>query len=174
MSKEIRRSWIAWGWSFPAYVIPAVEGTEEREPRTPAQPTGGDRRTRGVGRPFGGGGMQPRRRCSRSGFLSHLEQVPGCADLSSLVAITFTERAAREMRETHSQGVPRGDYRTADAIAADHWLAIVREMDSARISTIHSFCSSLLRSHAVEAGIDPAASNSSAKLAGAVVPAPRR
>src|SRR5690606_10438205 len=38
---------------------------------------------------------------------------------------------------------------------AEYWLKLVRQLDSARVSTIHSFCGSLLRSHAVEAGIDP-------------------
>ncbi len=37
----------------------------------------------------------------------------------------------------------------------EHWLGLVRDLDAARISTIHSFCGSLLRAHAVEAGIDP-------------------
>ena len=37
----------------------------------------------------------------------------------------------------------------------DYWLELVRDLDAARISTIHSFCGSLLRAHAVEAGIDP-------------------
>ena len=35
------------------------------------------------------------------------------------------------------------------------WLELVRDLDSARISTIHSFCALLLRAHAVEAGLDP-------------------
>ncbi len=45
--------------------------------------------------------------------------------------------------------------RTCPPAEADHWLEIARSLDSARISTIHAFCSSLLRSHAVEAEIDP-------------------
>ena len=35
------------------------------------------------------------------------------------------------------------------------WLALLREIDTARVSTIHSFCASLLRAHAAEAGLDP-------------------
>ena len=37
----------------------------------------------------------------------------------------------------------------------DYWLRTVRELDSARIATIHSYCGTLLRSHAVEARLDP-------------------
>jgi ATP-dependent helicase/nuclease subunit A len=36
-----------------------------------------------------------------------------------------------------------------------HWLSILRAIDGARISTIHSFCAAFLRRHAVEAGVDP-------------------
>ena len=34
-------------------------------------------------------------------------------------------------------------------------MATLRGLDAARISTIHSFCTSLLRANAVEAGLDP-------------------
>ena len=36
-----------------------------------------------------------------------------------------------------------------------HWLRLLREIDAARVSTIHAFCTSLLRAHAAEAGLDP-------------------
>ena len=38
---------------------------------------------------------------------------------------------------------------------ADHWLRLLREIDTARVSTIHAFCTSLLRAHAADAGLDP-------------------
>ncbi len=35
------------------------------------------------------------------------------------------------------------------------WQRLLREIDTARVSTIHAFCTALLRSHAAEAGLDP-------------------
>src|SRR5262245_29250509 len=74
-------------------------------------------------------------------FLSHLEPGPARAELTSLVAITFTERAAREMRE-RIRARCLEQLKTAPADQVDHWARVVREMDSARIGTIHSFCAS--------------------------------
>ncbi|WP_010586739.1 UvrD-helicase domain-containing protein [Schlesneria paludicola] len=74
--------------------------------------------------------------------------------LHSLVAITFTDRAAREMRD-RIRAACHERLRHCPSEAVDHWLEILRGLDSARISTIHSFCTSLLRSQAVEAGLDP-------------------
>lgn len=74
--------------------------------------------------------------------------------LGQLVAITFTERAAREMRDRIRRACRRRLQECPREQSA-YWLDLIRELDSARISTIHSFCTSLLRSHAVEAGIDP-------------------
>jgi ATP-dependent helicase/nuclease subunit A len=87
-------------------------------------------------------------------FLSHLE--PSAAEgarLPEIVAITFTERAAREMRDRIRWACQERVEQSGGA--AQHWLETLRDLETARISTIHSFCSSLLRTHAVEAGIDP-------------------
>ncbi len=74
--------------------------------------------------------------------------------LSRFVALTFTEKAAIEM----SQRVRRmlRDF-AARSSGADRkrLLGWVQELPDARISTIHGFCASLLRTHAIEAGIDP-------------------
>ncbi|HEY1601906.1 MAG TPA: UvrD-helicase domain-containing protein [Pirellulales bacterium] len=90
-------------------------------------------------------------------YLSHL--APGGADeaapMAGLIAITFTDRAAREMRERVRRKCRERLQHAAGEEEAAAWLKLLRELETARVSTIHSFCGSLLRSHAVEAGIDP-------------------
>ncbi|MFQ5426807.1 MAG: UvrD-helicase domain-containing protein, partial [Gaiellales bacterium] len=62
----------------------------------------------------------------------------------SLLVITYTERAAGELRARI-----RGRFSELDR----HDLAL--EVDRAWISTIHGFCSRVLRAHPFEAGLDP-------------------
>jgi len=74
-----------------------------------------------------------------------------------LVALTFTDKAADEMvrrvrlllLEMLKRTKP-GDVQTRRQFA--DWIT---ELPAAHISTIHSFCASLLRRYAIEAGIDP-------------------
>lgn len=87
-------------------------------------------------------------------FLSYLSPGSVSAELHELVALTFTERAAREMRERIRKAC-RDQLDQAAEHEAAHWRRLVRQLDSARISTIHAFCGNLLRAHAVEARLDP-------------------
>ena len=77
------------------------------------------------------------------------------AELGRLVAITFTDRAAREMRDRIRKKCFDRLLAASEAADADYWTALLRGLDGARVSTIHSFCGALLRTHAVEAGVDP-------------------
>ncbi|MCR4405316.1 MAG: UvrD-helicase domain-containing protein [Anaerolineae bacterium] len=72
--------------------------------------------------------------------------------LRSLVAITFTEKAAREMRTRIRRYVE-------ELLAAGQdsalWESAFAELDAARIGTIHSLCAAILRAHPAEAAVDP-------------------
>jgi ATP-dependent helicase/nuclease subunit A len=65
-------------------------------------------------------------------------------DVESILVITYTEKAAGELRSRIRTGlIERGRPDLA------------RELDGAWISTIHGFCHRLLRSHPFAAGVDP-------------------
>jgi ATP-dependent helicase/nuclease subunit A len=86
-------------------------------------------------------------------YLSHLRD--DGADVGQVVAITFTDRAARQMRDRIRRAV-LDNLRTAPTDdEAERWAAHLRGLEAAQISTIHAFCGTLLRQHAVEAGLDP-------------------
>ena len=61
-----------------------------------------------------------------------------------ILAITFTEKAAAELRS-----------RVRERLLAAGDREAARQAESAAISTIHGFCSRLLRAHALDAGLDP-------------------
>jgi len=88
-------------------------------------------------------------------FIAQLDPTAADAlDLDQLVAITFTDAAAREMRQRIRQRCYAA-LQTAPQPQRAAWQRLMRSIDAARISTIHAFCGALLRSHAVEAGLDP-------------------
>jgi ATP-dependent helicase/nuclease subunit A len=84
-------------------------------------------------------------------FLAALDDAGG-RPLRSLVALTFTDKAARELRV-------RIRDRCREQLAAgqdpDRWRTILRGLDAAPIGTFHEFCARLLRQNAFEVGVDP-------------------
>jgi ATP-dependent helicase/nuclease subunit A len=63
-------------------------------------------------------------------------------DLRQILAITFTEKAAANMKAKLAHTFRHDDLR-------------LRDLESAWVSTIHGFCARLLRENAIAAGIDP-------------------
>lgn len=76
------------------------------------------------------------------------------APLRSLIAITFTDKAAREMRTRIREFISKWIASDAND-KRDVWQAAFADLDSARIGTIHSLCATILRAHPAEASIDP-------------------
>jgi ATP-dependent exoDNAse (exonuclease V) beta subunit len=79
----------------------------------------------------------------------------GRANVREIVAVTFTEKAAGELKlrlrqrlETERQQATRRD-------AAARLEEAVQNLEEAHVSTIHGFCADLLRERPVEARVDP-------------------
>ena len=86
-------------------------------------------------------------------FLAALDDADG-RPLEALVALTFTEKAARELRQ-RIRARCRARLTAGDDRDPERWWAVLRGLDAAPIGTFHEFCARLLRRHALQAGVDP-------------------
>jgi ATP-dependent helicase/nuclease subunit A len=80
----------------------------------------------------------------------------GKAGVGDLVAVTFTEKAAGELKLRLRQELERRRNDAGlDPSSQKRLDAALMNLEEAHISTIHGFCADLLRERPVEAGIDP-------------------
>ena len=75
--------------------------------------------------------------------------------LSSIAAITFTEKAAAELRERLRRDLVGASRRTASSEEAEILRRALEDLDGAAVCTLHSFAQRILREHTTEAGLPP-------------------
>ncbi len=74
------------------------------------------------------------------------------ASVSEILAVTFTDKAAREMRERIRE-LCRAEESAGEQ--QEFWSGVMHDLDGARIGTIHGMCSAILREYPLQAGCDP-------------------
>ena len=77
----------------------------------------------------------------------------GAARVGEILAVTFTEKAAGELKLRLREELERA--RGGDAARRPHVEHAIAHLEEAQVSTIHGFCADLLRERPVEAGVDP-------------------
>jgi ATP-dependent helicase/nuclease subunit A len=80
----------------------------------------------------------------------------GRAEVGSIVAVTFTNKAAGELKIRVRQGLDEARAKAADFIERKNLEAALAHLEEAFIGTIHAFCAQILRQRPVEARVDPA------------------
>ena len=84
----------------------------------------------------------------------------GSATVDEIAAVTFTRKAASELRERFQTGIENRlrEERSApapDELTVDRLRVALDDIDRAFVGTIHSFCGRLLRERPLEIGLDP-------------------
>jgi len=79
----------------------------------------------------------------------------GKATLDQIVAVTFTEKAAGELKVRVREEIERALDENLDPATEERFRGALDDLGHGPIGTIHSFCASLLRERPVEAGVDP-------------------
>ncbi|TWI57135.1 UvrD-helicase domain-containing protein [Halalkalibacter nanhaiisediminis] len=77
------------------------------------------------------------------------------ATVDEMVAITFTEKAAREMKDRIRKRLAEKEAEASEERARAFWQEQKEAVERAHISTFHSFCQRLLSQHAMAANLPP-------------------
>jgi ATP-dependent helicase/nuclease subunit A len=87
---------------------------------------------------------------------AYLTQLAQSIPPGQILAITFTEKAAAEMRDRLKREVLAcASVLPADSTPEVDWRRVLTGLSNAPISTIHAFCAGLLKENPLEAGVDP-------------------
>jgi ATP-dependent exoDNAse (exonuclease V) beta subunit len=79
----------------------------------------------------------------------------GRATMVEIVAVTFTERAAGELKLRLREALERERASESDAGVRQRLEHALETLEEAHVNTIHGFCAELLRERPVEASVDP-------------------
>ena len=79
----------------------------------------------------------------------------GRAKMVQIVAVTFTEKAAGELKLRLREELERARAKATDPIVGDALEEALKTLEEAHVNTIHGFCAELLRERPVEAQVDP-------------------
>lgn len=84
-----------------------------------------------------------------------IEKLKSGTDIDSLLIVTFTEAAAREMKERIQQAIQKALAAESDPTKQAHYARQLTLLPSANISTLHAFCLTVIRRYYYLIGIDP-------------------
>jgi ATP-dependent helicase/nuclease subunit A len=79
----------------------------------------------------------------------------GRAQIVAIVAVTFTEKAAGELKLRLREAIEIARESAPSSNERERLEDALRKLEEAHVNTIHGFCADLLRERPVEAGVDP-------------------